>query len=58
MKFYDKFKDFLYDSIDYLFMITILVIVIGVIGWRLDVLFEKDTVSAQPTNGVIVERIL
>ena len=55
IKFYDKFKDFLYDSVDYLFMIAILVAVVGVIGWRLDVLFEKDTVSAQPTDQIVVD---
>lgn len=55
MNFYDKFKDFLYDSVDYLFMIGILVVVVGVIGWRLDVLFEKDTVSAQPSDQVVVD---
>lgn len=55
MNFYDKLKDFLYDSLDYLLMIGILVLVVGVIGWRLDVLFEKDTVSAQPTDQVIVD---
>jgi len=55
LKFLDKIKDFLYDSVDYLFMIGILVVVVGVIGWRLDVLFEKDTVSAQPTDQIIVD---
>ena len=55
MKIYDKLKDFLYDSVDYLFIIGILVVVVGVIGWRLDVLFEKDTVSAQPTDVVVVD---
>ncbi|MDY0235158.1 MAG: hypothetical protein RBR71_03985 [Gudongella sp.] len=55
MNFYDKLKDFLYDSVDYLFMIGILVVVVGVIGWRLDVLFEKETVSAQPTEQVVVD---
>ena len=55
MNFYDKLKDFLYDSVDYLFMIGILVVVVGVIGWRLDVLFEKDTVSAQPSDQVVVD---
>ncbi len=55
MNFYDKVKDFLYDSVDYLFMIGILVIVIGVIGWRLDVLFKKEAVSAQPLDTIVVD---
>jgi hypothetical protein len=55
MNFYDKLKDFLYDSVDYFFMVGILVVVVVVIGWRLDVLFEKDTVSAQPSDQVVVD---
>lgn len=41
-KFWDKIKDFLYDSMDYLLIILVIAIVAGIIGWRLDVLFDND----------------
>lgn len=43
--FIEKLKDFLYDSIDYVIIIAIIVGVVAVIGWRLDVLFAKDTLE-------------
>lgn len=41
--FFDWLKDFIYDSIDYFIMIAIVVCVVFIIGWRLDILFAKDT---------------
>lgn len=55
MKFMDKVRDVLYDSIDYIFMIVIVLVVIGVIGWRLDVLFAKDALESQTPGQVIVD---
>ncbi|MGM0396571.1 MAG: hypothetical protein ACQEP4_05895 [Bacillota bacterium] len=55
MKLMDKIRDILYDSVDYIFMIVILLIVVGVIGWRLDVLFAKDALGAPTPGQVIVD---
>ncbi len=40
-KFFENIRDFIYDSVDYLIMITIIAIVVLVIGWRIGVLFEE-----------------
>jgi len=42
-KFSEGIKDFFYDAIDYIVMIAIIVVVAGIIGWRLNVLFDEDT---------------
>jgi len=55
MKFVDKARDVLYDSVDYIFMIVIVLLVVGVIGWRLDVLFAKDALESHPSGQVIVD---
>lgn len=55
MKFLEKLKDILYDSIDYVIMLTIVVIVVFVIGWRLDVLFAKDAYEPKDNDTVIVD---
>jgi Predicted periplasmic solute-binding protein len=52
MKPIDKLKDILYDSIDYIIMLGIVVVVILVIGWRLDILFTDSDVAEIPTNEV------
>ena len=52
MKSVDKLKDILYDSIDYIIMIGIVIVVILVIGWRLDILFTGSDVAEVPTNEV------
>lgn len=54
--FYENIKDFLYDFIDYIIMIGIVVIVIIVIGWRLDLLFAKDALDIPDGEDVIIER--
>ena len=53
-KILEKIKDILYDSLDYVIMLVIVLVVIAVIGWRLDVLFAKDI-----DNGtkVVVENV-
>ncbi|WP_026895961.1 hypothetical protein [Clostridiisalibacter paucivorans] len=38
----EKAKDFLYDSVDYILILVVVLIVGGVVGWRLDILFAKD----------------
>lgn len=41
-KFLDSIKDFLYDSIDVILVLVILLAVGGTILWRLDILFTPD----------------
>ncbi len=41
-KIYEKIKDILYDTFDYVVMIGIIFVVVAIIGWRLDVLFAND----------------
>lgn len=38
----EKIKDFLYDAMDYILILLIIVLVTGIIGWRLDILFAED----------------
>lgn len=45
-KFSEKLKDMLYASIDYLIMLSIIVAVVLIIGWRLDILFQEDVISS------------
>lgn len=40
--FIEKIKDFLYDAIDYVLILVIVIGVAAIIGWRLDILFAKD----------------
>lgn len=51
-------KDFIYDSIDYIVMIAIVVAVVFVIGWRLDVLFAKDTYDMPNPPTTVVDNDL
>lgn len=53
-KILEKIQDILYDSFDYVIMLVIVLVVVAVIGWRLDVLFAKDVASG---NKVIVEDV-
>lgn len=54
-KFFDKIKDILYASVDYLMMLAIIVAVVLIIGWRLDILFQKDVLASISGNPVEVE---
>lgn len=53
--FLEKLKDFIYDSIDYFIMLAIVIGVVFIIGWRLDVLFAKDT-SDIPTPPIVTDQ--
>lgn len=44
-KFFEAVKDFIYDSVDYLIMITIIAIVVVVIGWRINILFKDRSIE-------------
>ena len=48
-------KDFLYDSIDYIFIIGIVGAVVLVISWRLDILFASDQLDMPKENPIVVE---
>ncbi|MBC8588729.1 hypothetical protein [Paratissierella segnis] len=48
--FLEKAKDILYDSIDYVIMFVIILVVVFVIGWRLDVLFANDAYEPNTDN--------
>ena len=52
--FFDWLKDLVYDSIDYIIMILIIVSVVFVIGWRLDVLFANDATDIPPKDNIII----
>lgn len=53
--FFDGLKDFIYDSIDYFIMIAIVVGVVFIIGWRLDILFAKDTLDIPNPPPIVVD---
>lgn len=42
--FWDRFKDFLYDNIDYIFMVIVVLVVALIINWRLGGLFGDTKV--------------
>lgn len=59
-KFIEGMKDLLYDGIDYIMMIIVIVIVALVINWRLGGLFAKDTTDTtfkEPSNTIDSENI-
>lgn len=55
--FFDWLKDFVYDSIDYIIMLLIIVSVVFVIGWRLDVLFANDATDIPPKDTIVSNNI-
>lgn len=44
-RFFEFLKDMLYDSIDYLIMISVVAIVVVVIGWRISILFAEKPIE-------------
>lgn len=58
--FFEGLKDILYDGIDYIMMIIVILIVALVINWRLGGLFAKDatdTLSEKPSSTIGSEDI-
>lgn len=51
----EKIQDLLYDYFDYVVMLTIVIAVVAVIGWRLDVLFAKDASDIVPNKQIATE---
>jgi len=49
-----SFKDFLYDSMDYIMIFSIVLLVVGIISWRLNILFNDSSVlaSEKVTNEI------
>lgn len=59
-KFFEGLKDILYDGIDYIMMVIVIVVVALVINWRLGGLFTTDAVKpppGEPSNSVDSENI-
>lgn len=53
---FESFKDFLYEAIDYFMIIAIILIVAGIIGWRLDLLFsESDALDTRTKTEITQE---
>lgn len=50
-KFIDSLRDIIYDSIDYIIILGIILVVGLVISWRLDILFKRDV----DTNTASIE---
>ena len=51
--FSEKFKDILYDSMDYIMMLFIIIGIALISGWRLDALFAKDALDIADNNATI-----
>lgn len=51
---FEKIKDILYDSFDYVIMAVIVIAVISVIGWRLDVLFANDALDIDNKDKEVI----
>lgn len=56
--FLESIKDFIYDSIDYIIMFSIIGIVVMVIGWRLNILFDDQSSDKPVASGDKVETTL
>ena len=54
-KILEKIKDIMYDSFDYIVMLGIVVVVVAIIGWRLDVLFTKQVDADVAKDPVVVD---
>lgn len=50
MKLWEKIKDFLYDSVDYIIMLTIIIAAVAIISWRLDLLFVNNGANSNLTK--------
>lgn len=46
--FFEKLLDFIYDYIDYIIMLVIILLVVGIIGWRLDLIFTDNGTGIPP----------
>ncbi|MBS4536576.1 hypothetical protein GOQ29_13205 [Clostridium sp. D2Q-14] len=53
---FEKIKDLLYDYIDYVLIILVVVIIGGIIGWRLEILFNDNETEAITSNIDSIEK--
>lgn len=53
--FFEKVKDVLYNSMDYIAMIVIVVAIAVIIGWRLDLLFADNHLDASNEQNIAEE---
>ncbi|WP_041701560.1 hypothetical protein [Gottschalkia acidurici] len=49
-KVVERVKDLFYDATDYILVLIIVVVVSGIIAWRLDLLFAKNNDGSSSTN--------
>lgn len=52
MNFWEKLKDFLYNSIDYIIMLIVIIAVVCIISWRLDILFVNNGANSTLTKNI------
>lgn len=57
-KFFESIKDFIYDSVDYIIVLSIIGIVVVIIGWRIDLLFANDIPNAVDDDNQVAESII
>lgn len=57
-KLIKRIRDNLYDSVDWIIMVALVFLVVGFIGWRLDVLFNKNHYEDKPSNNTKVEQTI
>lgn len=57
-KITERIKDLIYDSIDYILILGIVLIVGGIIGWRLDILFANNIDKNTNSNEVNQQKTL
>lgn len=54
---FDKMKDILYNYIDYILILLVVIIIGGIIGWRLEILFDNNKTEAINNNVDTIEEI-
>lgn len=52
-EFWEKLRDLLYDSTDYIIILAVIVGVVFIINWRLDGLFAKDKLGTNDSDEII-----
>lgn len=59
--FSDKTKDLFYDMIDYIIIIAVIICVVGIIDWRLGIVFDKKIAavefSEESNSAEVIEEI-
>lgn len=49
-KLFEKLRDLLYDSIDYIIILAVIIGVISIINWRIGGLFPKDEIMSEDSE--------